>query len=498
MARQEEIIKERLKKIEELRKLKIEPYPSKFEKKNSCLELQEKYKKLTKDKRKNVKVKIAGRILLIRDLGKLIFASLQDATGKIQIMLQDKKTPRKEVEFFKKFIDTGDFLGIEGSLYRTKTGELSIIAKKIELLSKAILPLPEKWHGLQDKEERYRKRYSDLIMNPEVKRVFETRQEIINAIREYLVKEGYKEVQTPILQPIYGGTSAKPFESKLNALGMKVYMRISNEMYLKRLIGGGYEKVFEFSPDFRNEGIDRLHNPEFTQVETMWAYADYKDNMQLWERLLEYVVKKIHGKTKIEYQGKEINFKAPWNKIKFLDAIKKHAGVDFSEIKNLESARRITGKLGVDVNKCESIEEVMLNVFEEIAQPKIIQPTMVYDYPKKAAILAKSGENKDFVKSFEIIINGWEIALSYCEENNPKELENKWMQQEEALKKGDEEAQRLDEDFLNMLRIGMPPTSGLGMGIDRWVMLLTNQPSIRDVILFPFMKPEVSEKQEEK
>ena len=383
MAREQEIIKERLKKIQELKEKGIEVYKYSFDKKDSAEDLQKKYANLKSGKTTEDKAKIAGRVIIVRELGKINFVSLQDATGKIQIILQQDKTPEKIIEFFKKYIDTGDFIGIEGKIIRTERGELSILAEHIELLSKALLPLPEKWHGLQDKEERYRKRYLDLIMNPEVKKVFETRQKIIDAIREFLVKEGYAEVQTPILQPIYGGTSAKPFESKLNALNMNVYMRISNEMYLKRLIVGGYEKVFEFSPDFRNEGIDKLHNPEFTQIETMWAYADYKNNMEFWPKLVEFVVKKIHGKTKIKCKENEIDFKAPWQKIKFLDVIKKYTKIDFSKIKELEKAKDAAKKAGVDAKDCKSVEEVMIGVFEELAQPKLIQPTLVYDYPKE-------------------------------------------------------------------------------------------------------------------
>jgi len=488
MARRDEIIKERLRKLNELKKIGVNPYPYKFDKKNDASELQEKYKKLKAGAKTKNKVAVAGRVMVIRDIGKLIFSDLQDSSGKIQIQLQKGETPEKQVSFFKKFIDTGDFVGINGKIIKTKRGELSVLVDKIELLSKSVLPLPEKWHGLQDKEERYRKRYLDLIMNPEVKGVFETRQKVFDCIREFLKKEGFKEVQTPILQPIYGGTSAAPFESKLNALNMKVYMRISNEMYLKRLITGGYEKVFEFSPDFRNEGIDKLHNPEFTQVETMWGYADFEDNMKLWPELVEYIVKNIHGKTKIKVGENEIDFKRPWKRMKFFDSIKKFAKIDFSKVKDIKEAKKLSKKVGVDCDKCGSIGEVMIEVFEEKAQPKLIQPTLVYEYPQEAAILSKA-EN-GIAKSFEVIINGWEVALSYCEENDPDALRAKWEQQEKALKGGNIEAQRMDEDFLTALKIGMPPTSGVGMGIDRLVMLLTNQPSIRDVILFPFMKPE--------
>jgi len=482
MGREQQIINERLRKVKELREQKINPYAYKFDKKQNAEEC------LKSNLGKGVKT--AGRLMTKRELGKISFAKLQDSSGTIQIVLQEDKTPAEARNFFKKYIDTGDFIGVEGKIIKTKTKEISILVDKLELLSKSILPLPEKWHGLKDKEERYRKRYLDLIMNPEVKEVFEKRQKVIDAIRKFLVKDGYLEVQTPILQPIYGGTNAKPFESELNALNMKVYMRVSNEMYLKRLIGGGYEKVFEFSPDFRNEGIDKLHNPEFTQVETMWAYADYKDNMELWQRLVEFVVKELYGKTKIKCGDKDIDYKTPWKTIKFVDVVNKYSNVNLKKIKSLEEIKKEAKKLGLDVKNCKTIGEVAIEIFEEIAQPKLIQPTIVYDYPVEATALARTGEDKNFTKAFEVIINGWEIALSYCEENEPEELKRKWEEQEAALKKGDEEAQRMDDDFLNMLGIGMPPTSGVGMGIDRLVMLLTNQPSIRDVILFPFMKPE--------
>jgi len=501
MGREDQIIQEREKKLHELKKAGINPYPTRFDVKNFSSELQEKYKKLKDEEHTKDTVKLAGRLITFRDLGKISFGVLQDGSGKIQIVLQDKETPEKVFDFFKKYIDSGDFIGVEGTIFRTKRGELSILLKKAELLTKSLLPLPDKWHGLQDKEERYRKRYLDLVMSPEVKQVFEKRQLVFDYVREFLRNEGFSEVQTPILQPIYGGTNAKPFESKLNALDMNVYMRISNELYLKRLISGGYSKVFEFSPDFRNEGIDKLHNPEFTQVETMWGYASYEDNMNLWPKLVEYVVKKIHGKTKIKCGNNEIEFKAPWKKLKFLDVIKNHTKIDFSRVKDFDDAKKKAESLKIDVRKCSTLSEVMVAVFEEAVQPRLIQPTLVYDYPKEVVVLAKS--EGEFAKSFEVIINGWEIALSYCEENDPRALEEKWRRQEDALTKGDEEAQRMDEDFLNMLRVGMPPVSGVGMGMDRFVMLVTGQESIRDVIMFPFMKPvhenkEEQEKKEEK
>ena len=483
MSRENQIIKERERKLKELRKMGINPYIEKFDKKHSiqkCL-----------DSKLGAKVKTAGRLMSKRAIGAICFSELMDFTGKMQLVFQDEELGKKSHDLFKKYFDIGDIMGVEGNICKTKTGQKSIMVKKITLLTKSILPLPSKWHGLQDKEERYRKRYLDLIMNPEIKKVFEIRRKIFDSIREFMKLKDFIEVQTPILQPIYGGASARPFESKLYALKMKVYMRISNELYLKRLIVGGYEKIFEFSPDFRNEGIDRTHNPEFTQVETMWAYADYKDNMKFAEEMISYVVKKVKGKTKIKISGQDIDFKTPWKKISFIDSIKNKTKVDFSKVENLKEAKNLAKKLGVEADNCGTIGEVMIAVFEEKIQPNLIQPTIIYDYPIEAAGLAKSTEKKEyFVSSFEVIINGMEMGLSYSEQNNPKALENYWEFAEEKFKKGDLEAQPKDEDFIYALKIGMPPTSGLGVGIDRLAMLLTDNSSIRDVILFPFMKPE--------
>jgi len=482
MGREEEIIKERERKIQELKKQKINPYAYRFDKKDSVA------KALKSPVGKPIKT--AGRIMTKREIGKIAFSVLQDFTGRIQLVFQDGETSKKDFDFFGKYIDMGDIIGVEGKIFKTKTGEHSILVKNLVLLTKSLLPLPDKWHGLQDKEERYRKRYLDLIMNPEIKKVFEARRKIFEAIREFMKTREFIEVETPVLQPIYGGTSARPFETKLNALDMKVYMRISNELYLKRLIVGGYERIFEFSPDFRNEGIDKYHNPEFTQVETMWAYADYKDNMKFAEEMITHVVKKVLGKTKTKIGDKDVDFKSPWKKTTFLNAIKEKTKVDFTK-KNYEEAKKAAIKLDCDVSKADTVGEIMIRVFEEKVQPTLINPTLVYDYPQEAAGLAKTIEgNEKFVSSFEIIVNGMELGLSYCEQNNPEVLEKYWKFAEEKFKKGDTEAQPKDEDFLNALKVGMPPTSGLGVGIDRLAMLLTDNSSIRDVILFPFMKPE--------
>lgn len=495
MGREEEILKERLRKIEELEKAKIPAYPYSYDKKNSASELQEKYKKLKNEERSKDKAKTAGRVMTVRDLGQLIFVSIQDGSGRIQIQLQNKETPDKEIEFFKKYIDSGDFIGVEGTILRTKRGELTILAKKIELLSKSIRPLPEKWHGLTDKEERYRKRYLDLTMNPEVKEVFIKRSRIINAIREFLDSRGFLEVDTPILQPIYGGAAAKPFTTELNALKMKIFLRVSPELYLKRLIVGGFEGVYEFSRNFRNEGIDRTHNPEFTGFEVYKAYWDYNDMMNLTESMWEYVAKKVLGKTEVEYQGKKINLKAPWQRMTMKEAIKKFAKLDIDSLDE-EKLKEIIEKNHIKTKE-DSRGWMIAAIFEHFCEQHLIQPTFVYDYPEETSPLCKQKRGKEMtniIERFEPYIAGFEIGNAYSELNDPVRQEILLEQQAKELGKGNEEANPMDEDFVNALEVGMPPTGGLGIGIDRMVMLLTNSASIRDVLLFPFMKSQESEK----
>ncbi len=468
----------RLQKLENIKKAGVNPYPAKFDKQNCVAEIQ-----VAKDK---TKLKTAGRLMTIRKMGKLCFCHLQDNFGKAQIALKQDELGKDDFKFFLKNIDAGDFIGVEGEIFTTKKNEKTLLVKKYELLSKALLPLPEKWHGLKDKEIRYRQRYLDLIINPEVKNVFAKRQKTISAIREFLNNEKYIEVETPILQPIYGGTNARPFETKLNSLKMDLFLRISNELYLKRLIVGGYEKIFEFSQDFRNEGIDSTHNPEFLQMETMRAYSDYKQNMDLLEKMFEFVVKKVCGKTKIKYQDKEIDFKTPWQRISMLDAIKKYAKINVEKLNDQELENKIKElKIKLPVFKRGiAIEEI----FEELVENKLIQPTIIYDFPVESCGLAKpKSDNLKYAERFEPFVNGWELGNVYSELNDPQVLKKYWKEQEKNLSK-DVEAQRLDLDFLNALEVGMPPTSGIGIGIDRLVMLLTDSPSIRDVIFFPFMK----------
>jgi lysyl-tRNA synthetase class 2 len=494
-------IEERKAKLAELRKAH-DPYKRRFEKTHMIEALAEKAKDLKNgESLHGSKASVAGRLKSIRKHGKLIFADLQDSSGKIQLFIDEKGMGPEKFAFFDAMINTNDIVGAHGSVLRTQRGELSVHVDEFELLTKSLLPLPKDWYGLKDKELRYRKRYVDLILNPDVRKTFDNRTKIMQAIRDFMHERGFTEVETPILQPIYGGAAARPFESKLHALDMKVYMRISNELYLKRLIVGGYEKIFEFSRDFRNEGIDKLHNPEFTQVETMWAYADYKDNMTFAEEMFSFIAKKVHGHAKANYQGTELDMKTPWKRVRLLDAIKEHAHVDYDSL-DFTEAKKAAHKAGVDaakLDRCETWGHVVIATFEELVQPKLIQPTLVYDYPFEAAGLAKINKaDPRLNEAFEIIINGWEMGLSYCEENDPQRLREYWQEAEKEFKRGDDESQRMDEDFIEALEYGMPPTSGLGVGIDRLTMLLTDAVSIRDVIMFPFMRPEAEAKPQDK
>jgi len=488
MTREEEITKEREKKLAELRKLKIEPYPYSFEKKNSCAELQEKYAKIEAGKETKDKAKIAGRIMVVRDMGKIAFATLQDSGGKMQIVLQDKKTPEKEIDFFKKFIDAGDFVGIEGPVFRTQRGELSILVSKTQILAKSMLPLPEKWHGLQDKEDRYRKRYLDLMMNPEVKKIFEKRTLIIDSIREFLNSKGFIEVETPLLQPIYGGAEAEPFKTHLNALDMDLYMSISPELYLKKLIVGGFEKVYTICKNFRNEGIDKSHNPEFTMLEVYWAYADYEDMMNLFEEIYEYALKKIIGKTEIEYQDQKLNFKKPWAKVPMVDGLKKQ-GIDVKKMSDKELLKKAK-ELKINVDET-SRGLIIAELAKELVEPKLMQPSHLINHTKETTPLCKVKRGApELIERSEPFAYGMELGNIYSELNDPLQQRKTLEEQSKELKKAGL-AHPVDEDFINALEQGMPPTGGLGLGIDRMIMLLTNSSSIRDVILFPFMKQDL-------
>lgn len=482
MTREDEILKERLKKIEELRKKGIEPYPYSFSKDSDASALQKKYEKLKPEQETKDKVKVAGRVLAIRDMGGINFLSLLDGTGKIQLVFKDKLA--KEI----KDIDIGDFIGVEGSIFRTKRGELSILVSRFEILSKALRSLPEKWHGLQDIEERYRKRYLDLIINPKSKEVFIIRTKIIESIREFLNSRGFLEVETPILQRVYGGAAAKPFKTFFNDLKQDVYLRVSDELYLKRLIIGGFEKVYEICKDFRNESIDAQHNPEFTMLEFYQAYIDRDKVADLFEEMMIYISKKILGTTKFEYQGHKIDF-GKWRRISMSQLVNEKFGIKIEKMSDSELLEVAEKYASEKINKKSPRGELINELFETFAK-KIIEPTIVMDYPKETCPLCKiHRKNPALIERFEPVCCGMELGNAYSELNDPV-LQRKLLEEQVKERKNEAEpwTSELDNDFIQAMEYGMPPTGGLGLGIDRLVMLLTNSSSIRDVIFFPFMK----------
>ena len=485
----ESLQKERLKKLKNIKGLGINPYPAKFDSGQARMTIIETLKKMGK------KVTVAGRIRSLRPHGKITFLDLEDASGKIQLLFRQDPLKGEKYDLLPN-LDIGDFIGVSGEVIKTNAGEITVDVDDFTILAKSLHPLPSAWYGLKDVEERYRRRYVDLLMNPEVKTALENRSKIIAAIRDFLInKKGYFEVENPILQPIYGGTRARPFKTHHNSLDTNFYLRISNELYLKRLIVGGFERVFEIGHTFRNEGMDRSHNPEFTMLETMEAYADYNDNMILIEEMFEYVVNSVFGKTKLEYQGIAIDYKRPWIRVKLVDLFKKHTGLVFNEIDTIEKAKALAKKLGVEIKDFMTDGEILLEIFEKKCTDQLIQPTFVYDYPADFYPLAKRrADNPKFVESFDIYVAGMEMGTNYSEQNDPQELREAWLAEKKKEKKGNPEAQKLDEDFLTALEYGMPPTSGIGPGIDRWVMVMTNSPAIADVIPFPMLKPERKKK----
>ena len=501
MGREEQIINERKRKLKELRGLGINPYPYNFDVKNYSEDVKETNKSLEDNEKSRNRVVVAGRIMIVRNLGKLIFATLQDSKGRLQLILQKGETSEEDFKLFKKYVDAGDFVGIKGMVMKTKSGEVSVLVKKVQILSKSTLPLPDKFHGLKDDEERYRKRYLDLIMNPEVKKVFDKRTEILAGIREIMIKKEIIEVETPYLQTLYGGAAAKPFETHLNALNIDLFLAVSPELYLKRLIVGGYDKVYTISRNFRNEGIDRWHNPEFTMMEVYCSYWDYNDMMDLMEEIYETIAKKVNGSTKVEFRGKTIDFKRPWKKMTMIQAIKKWAKIDIDKMSDKEISSF------VKKNKVETKEDVwgwnVQAIFEHFCEDKIEQPTFIIDHPLETTPLCKTHRDEKLcrlIERFEPFCMGAELGNAYSELNDPELQRELLEKQQEMLKKGDAEANPLDEDFLNAMETGMPPTGGLGIGIDRMVMFLTGQDTIKDVILFPFMKPleDKGEKKEKK
>ena len=443
-------------------------------------------------------VTVAGRLMSKRVMGKASFCNIQDLKGNIQSYVARDCIGEEEYKAFKK-MDIGDIVGLKGEVFKTKTGEISLHATELVLLSKSLQILPEKFHGLTNTDTRYRQRYIDLIMNAESKQTFINRSKIISTIRRYLDSQGFMEVETPMLVPNAGGAAARPFETHFNALDEDVKLRISLELYLKRLIVGGMERVYEIGRVFRNEGLDTRHNPEFTLMELYQAYTDYHGMMDLTENLYRFVAQEVLGTTKITYNGIEMDLGKPFDRITMLDAVKKYSGVDFNEIKTLEQARAVAKEHNVEYEERHKKGDILNLFFEEFVEEHLVQPTFVMDHPIEISPLTKKKpENPDYVERFEFFMNGWEMANAYSELNDPIDQRERFKAQEELLAQGDEEANHTDEDFLYALELGMPPTGGIGFGIDRMVMLLTDSPAIRDVLLFPTMKSLDSDKKASK
>ena len=479
-----ELIKVRRQKLADLQAAGKNPFEiMKYDVTHHSKEIKDNFEEL-----EGKEVAVAGRLMFKRVMGKASFCNVQDLQGGIQAYVARDEIGVESYQDFKK-MDIGDIIGIKGKVFATKTGEKSIHAEEVILLSKSLKPLPEKFHGLTDTDTRYRQRYVDLIMNEESKEVFIKRSKIISKIRSYLDGQGFMEVETPMLVSNAGGASARPFETHYNALSEDVKLRISLELYLKRLIVGGLEKVYEIGRVFRNEGVDTRHNPEFTLMELYQAYTDYHGMMDLTENLYRYLAEEVCGGTKIQYKDFEIDLGKPFERITMVDAVKKYSGVDFKEIKTLEEARAAAEEHHVEYEERHKRGDILNLFFEEFVEDKLIQPTFVMDHPVEISPLTKrKPEDPDYVERFEFFMNGWEMANAYSELNDPIDQRERFKAQEELLAQGDEEANTTDEDFLNALEIGMPPTGGIGFGIDRMVMLLTNSTAIRDVLLFPTMK----------
>ncbi|MFC1571267.1 lysine--tRNA ligase [Candidatus Margulisiibacteriota bacterium] len=482
-----ELLKVRREKLEELKSKGINPFPYRHERSHTAAEILAKFEKLQDGGEGKDKVTISGRIMTKRGHGKASFAHLQDESGRIQIYSKQDVIGKDKYDVYRK-LDMGDIIGVTGHVFRTKTKEITVRVEDFVILCKSLHPLPEKWHGLQDKELRYRERYVDLLVNPEVKEVFLKRSRIISLFRKTLEDKGFLEVDTPILQALQGGAAAKPFKTHHEALDMPLFMRVAPELYLKRLIVGGFEKVFELGRVFRNEGISYKHNPEFSIIEIYQAYADYNDIMKLTEDIIVTACKEINGSLQIEYKGEKIDLTPPWKKISLTDVLKEH-GVNIAG-KSEKDIRKIAKDKGLEGYEKAGVGKIINLLYDKFVEGNLRQPTFIIDHPIETSPLAKKHrKNKGQVERFELIISGMELANAFSELNDPIDQMERFKKQAELKAAGDEEAESMDEDFLRALEYGMPPTGGLGIGIDRLVMILTNQPSIRDVILFPHMRP---------
>lgn len=490
---QNELIRQRILKLDELKKAGIDPYPRKYIVENNAADIIKQFSETTEFAEGQFPVKMAGRIMSMREHGKTAFMNIQDSTDTIQIYVRKDRIGDQVFDEVFKNLDIGDIIGIEGWIFRTRTGELTALVQKLTLLTKALRPLPEKWHGLKDKEIRYRQRYADLIANPEVKKVFLARTKIIHSMKRFLDERGFIEVETPVLQPIYGGASARPFITHHNALDMDLYLRIADELYLKRLIVGGIERVYEISKDFRNEGMDRDHNPEFTMLELYQSYADYNDMMVIAEEMVSSAAKELYGTTVISYQGDEIDLTPPWRRLPMTEAVSEAINVDVKNTSD-EELYKIASEREPELPKTISRGKLINFLFEEFVEPNLVQPTFIMNHPTEISPLAKKkSDDESVAERFEIFIGHLELGNAFSELNDPIDQRERFMDQAKQREAGDEEAQMMDDDFIRALEYGMPPTGGLGIGIDRLIMLLTDMPSLRDVVFFPHMRPESNE-----
>lgn len=478
----------RLEKLNKIIADGVNPYPSVTDRSHTIAEVLGDFDHIAETAEK---VTIVGRVKSVRGHGGACFTDIEDGTQQIQLHVKKDVLGDAAFDLFVKLIDLGDFIQVRGTAFVTKLGERSIRITELKLLTKTLRPLPAKWHGLSDTEIRYRKRYLDLIANPAVRTIFRKRSKLVQAIRQFFHDEGFMEVETPILQPIAGGATARPFMTHHNALDIDLYLRIAPELYLKRLIVGGYERVFEIARCFRNEGIDHLHNPEFTQIEFYQAYADYKDLMKLTERLLPYLAKEVNGTTTVEYDGKTIDFEPPYPRITFRDALIQYGDIDLDRYGDRASLAKAAEKRGVKVEASEGRGAIMDNLYKKFVRPKIVDPTFVIDHPIELSPLAKKKYGNDrYVERFQLLLaGGTEFINAFSELNDPIDQKGRFQEQERLRKSGDDEAQRYDADFIEALEVGMPPTAGFGMGIDRLIALLTGTHSLKEVILFPTMRP---------
>jgi lysyl-tRNA synthetase, class II len=486
MINRDKIKYNRLLKAEKLRTQGIDPYPSQVKKTHDISRALTNFFDLSQSEKEII---LVGRIMSLRSHGGSIFIDIQDGTGRIQIFAGRNTLGPKQFDFLKDNFDLGDFIQVNGILFTTKAGAKTLKAEKISMAAKSLFPLPSEWYGIKDPELRYRQRYIDLLLNDEIKKIFETRSHLVKLIRSFLDKEGFLEVETPILQNQYGGAKAKPFQTHLNALDIDVFLRIAPELYLKRLLIGGFDKVYELSRNFRNEGIDRMHNPEFTMLEFYWAYIDYKDLMKFTERMFSFLIKSIYGKEEFDHDGQKLNFRKPWPRLDFCQLIQKETGINLSEVDE-KTLMKKAGELGVDVPKGANKAEIADAIYKKYCRSKIWQPSFIIHHPMGFFPLAKESKKiPGYTENFQLVAAGWELINAFSEQNDPVKQREIFEAQENNFKMGFEEAQRMDEDFLTALEYGMPPAAGFGMGIDRLAALITNAHSLREIIFFPTTRP---------